>query len=81
MDEEKIEVIAYAGYRGEESPRAFFVGDKRIEVVRVIEQWIEEDVGCKGRRRCFKIRGNDWKTHVLCYIEKDMVWLYSHKKV
>jgi hypothetical protein len=77
MDEERIDVIAYAGYRGEESPRSFFIGDKRIEVAKIIEQWIEENMGSKGRRRYFKIRGDDWKTHVLCYDEKDMVWRYQ----
>ena len=38
----KIDVIAYAGYRGEERPRAFYIGDERIGVVAVERTWIEE---------------------------------------
>jgi len=33
----RIEVIAYSGYRGEETPRAFTLQDKRIEVVEILE--------------------------------------------
>jgi hypothetical protein len=81
MKEEKIEVIAYAGYRGEQSPRSFFIRDKRIEVVKILDQWVEENVDSTRRKRCFKIRGDDWKTHILCYDEKENVWLYQRKTV
>jgi len=79
MKEGKTEVIAYAGYRGEQSPRTFFIGDKRIEVVKILDQWVEENVDSLRRKRCFKIRGDDWKTYILCYDEKENVWLYRHK--
>ena len=32
MHEEPVRVIAYAGGRGEERPRAFFPGEERVEV-------------------------------------------------
>lgn len=79
-DWERIEVQAYAGYRGEESPRTFRLADKKIEVVKIIEQWTEEaDSG--ERLRCFRVRGSDWRVHVLCFDEGKMEWLYRKKLV
>ncbi len=74
----KIEVQAYAGYRGEESPRAFQLAGKKIVVFKVMEQWIEEPEGTGGRLRCFRVKGNDWREHVLCYDEGKMEW-YQRK--
>jgi hypothetical protein len=78
MPYEKIEVIAYAGYREEESPRAFFLAGRRIEVVKIVGQWIEEAGGCRERHRCYRVKGNDWKSHVICYDEGKKVWLYRN---
>jgi hypothetical protein len=75
MTYEKIEVQAYAGYMGEESPRAFFLHGKRIEVMKIIGQWIEEKEDSRQRLRCFRIRGVDWRIRVLCYDEKKMEWM------
>lgn len=80
MDYEKIEVWAYSGYRGQESPRIFFLKGKRIEVLKIIDHWIEERRADKGRYRCFRVLGSDWKTHVICYDEEEMEWLYSKDK-
>jgi hypothetical protein len=77
----KIEVIAYAGYRGEQCPRTFFIGNKRIEVVKILDQWVEENVHSARRKRCFKLRGDDWKTYILCYDEKENAWLCMQKSV
>jgi hypothetical protein len=73
---EKIEVQAYAGYRGEESPRTFLLADKKIEVLKVMEQWTEEMADSGKRRRCFKVKGSDWRVHVLCFDEGEMEWYY-----
>jgi peptide-methionine (R)-S-oxide reductase len=75
MSCEKIEVIAYAGYREEESPRAFFLEGKRIEVIKIVGQWIEESSGSRQRLRCYRVRGNDWKSHVICYDEVKKEWI------
>jgi hypothetical protein len=42
MPEERIRVIAYSGYRGEETPKTFFLHGKQIEVVEILSRWIEE---------------------------------------
>jgi hypothetical protein len=75
MAYEKIEVQAYAGHRGEESPRAYFMHGKRIEVMKIIGEWIEEKGDSGQRFRCFKVRGVDWRIRVLCYDEAKMEWL------
>ena len=51
MPEEPIEVIAYAGERGEESPRAYLLGGKRIEVRKLLAQWLEEDATSRRSSR------------------------------
>jgi hypothetical protein len=77
MAERPIEVSDYSGYRGDESPRAFILNGKRIEVLKVMEQWIEEDAVTKVRRRCFRVKGDDFRTHILCCLENDGVWLHG----
>jgi hypothetical protein len=76
MFEEKIEVIAYSGYRGEETPRTILFRDERIEVIEILKQWIEERSEDRSRKRFFKIKGSDGDTHKIYYDEKIMEWVY-----
>jgi len=48
-----IQVECYAGYRGEQTPRAVLLGERRIEVAEVLDQWLAPD------HRYFKLRGSD----------------------
>jgi hypothetical protein len=48
-----IRVECYAGHRGEETPRAISIGDRRIEVAALLDQWLAPD------HRYFKLRGAD----------------------
>ena len=36
----KIRVECYAGHRGEETPRALILGDRRIDVAEVVDAWL-----------------------------------------
>ncbi len=54
-----LQVECYAGYRGEETPRRFFIGTRNIEVLDVIDQWLEPD------HRYFKVRGDDNGIYIL----------------
>jgi hypothetical protein len=74
MPGEKIKVIAYSGHRGEETPRAFILRGKRIEVVQIQESWIEEGFADRATRRLFKVKGNDGVTHKISYDEKTTEW-------
>ena len=70
----KIDVIAYSGYRGEESPRAFYLGDERIDIVAVERTWIEENREDKVRRRYFRVKGSDSYIHTIYYEDHADQW-------
>jgi hypothetical protein len=74
MSDEKIEIIAYSGYRGEETPRALVLGGKRIEVVEIQESWIEEGIGDRTTKRFFKVKGSDGEIRKIFYDEKAAEW-------
>lgn len=42
MPDQKIKVIAYAGYRTEETPGAFILQNEKIVVIEILDMWIEE---------------------------------------
>ena len=74
MFEEKIEVIAYSGYRGEEIPRAMIFRGKKIEVKDILKRWTEEGVKDRKRTRVFKVKGSDGMIYTVHYDEKFMDW-------
>ena len=70
--EEKIEVIAYSGYRDEEAPRTILFRGERIEVIEILKRWIEERSEDRSRKRFFKIKGSDRAIHLIYYDENVM---------
>ncbi|MFQ5789446.1 MAG: hypothetical protein ACE5JI_03120 [Acidobacteriota bacterium] len=54
-----IRVECYAGYRGEETPRRFFLGERSVEVAQVIDRWLAPD------HRYFKVKGGDGHQYIL----------------
>ena len=79
MFEEKIKVIAYSGYRGEETPRTILLHGERIEVFEILSQWVEERSDDRERKRFYQIKGSDGVFHKIYYDEKAMEWFYIHK--
>lgn len=61
-------VEAYAGYKGEETPRAFILDGVRREVREIAERWYTE------RHSYFKLRADDDRRYVLRYEMDDLVW-------
>lgn len=55
----KIRVECYAGYRGEETPRRFFIQERAVEVLDVVDRWLAPD------HRYFKVTGDDGGTYIL----------------
>jgi hypothetical protein len=55
----ELAVECYAGYRGEETPRRFSIGEQWIQVARVIDRWMTPDY------RCFRLAGDDGRVYVL----------------
>ena len=54
-----IRVECYAGYRGEETPRRFHLGNKAEDVVEVLDRWLSPE------HRYFKCKGADGGTYIL----------------
>jgi hypothetical protein len=79
MPEEKIRVIAYSGYRGEETPRTILLHGERIEVFEILRQWIEEKSGDRARKRFYQVKGSDGNLYMIYSDEKAMEWFRIHK--
>jgi hypothetical protein len=79
MSEERIQVISYSGYRGEQTPRAMIFQNKKVEVLEILSQWAEEGVEDRTRRRFFKVKGSDGEAHTIYYDEKVMEWFHRLK--
>ncbi len=77
MSEEKVRVMAYSGNRGEETPRAFVLSGKKIEVVEIQEGWIEEGIEERTIKRFFKVTGSDGGIHKIFYDEKTAEWYHK----
>ncbi len=54
-----IRVECYAGYRGEEEPRRFYLGDQAVDILEVLDRWLSPE------HRYFKCRGTDAATYIL----------------
>jgi hypothetical protein len=61
-------VECYAGYRGEETPTAFTLGERRIVVEHVIDRWLAPD------HRYFKVAGNDGHVYIIRHDEHADRW-------
>ncbi len=73
MPGRSVRVLSYSGYRGDESPRAFFLDGEKIVVDRIVDMWIEKQGG-GGPKRFFKVKGVDGFTYVLSYDEVSKKW-------
>lgn len=73
-EDQRIHVISYAGYRGEEAPRRFLLLGLEIRVVDILERWVAEDLPDRGVKRYFRVRGAEGKTYRLYYHEEKMEW-------
>jgi len=39
----QVRVICYQGYRGEETPRRFYLGERQVEVAEIVDRWISPE--------------------------------------
>ncbi len=63
-----IRVECYAGYRGEQEPRAFWLGVRRLEVRAVLDRWVAPS------QRWFKVDAGDGNLYVLRHDEASGNW-------
>ena len=63
-----LRVECYASYRGDESPRRIFVDDRGIEVIKILDRWLDPDY------RYFKVKGNDGLIYILKHDANTLQW-------
>jgi hypothetical protein len=54
-----VKVECYAGHKGEQEPRRFFLGERPIAVDAIIDRWLAPD------HAYFKVHGDDGNTYIL----------------
>ena len=63
-----IRVECYAGYRGDEEPRAFWLGERRVAVTAVVDRWYSPS-------QCwFKVHADDGDIYILRHDEPVDRW-------
>ena len=55
----QLRVECYAGYRGEQTPRRFFLGQRALVVAKVLDAWLAPD------HRYFKVTSDDGDIYIL----------------
>jgi hypothetical protein len=63
-----IQVQCYAGYRGEQEPRSFVLGEQRLDVVAIADRWLAPDY------RYFRVAASDGNTYVVRHDELSGEW-------
>ena len=64
----EIKVECYAGYRGEETPRRIWIGNRNIEVKEIQDRWLAPT------HRYFKIQGDDNSVYILRHSSETWEW-------
>jgi len=73
-----LRVECYSGYRGEETPRRFWLGKNQVEIREVIDRWIGPD------HRYFKVLGDDGSVYILRFDADSWSWeltLFNSEKI
>jgi hypothetical protein len=63
-----IKVECYAGYRADQRPLSFLLGEKSIQVVEVTDQWYSPNA------IYFKALADDGNTYILQHDEDNDTW-------
>jgi hypothetical protein len=63
-----VGVECYAGHRGEQTPRALILRERRVAVAEVLDAWLAPDY------RYFKLRGADGDTYLVRHDERSNTW-------
>ncbi len=63
-----VRVVCYSGYRGEETPRRFYLGNRLIEIVEVLDRWLAPE------HRYFKLRTAGGDLYILRHDSQADSW-------
>ncbi|HKK07188.1 MAG: hypothetical protein P8009_02690 [Gammaproteobacteria bacterium] len=64
----RVRVECYAGYRGEEGPRRFHIGERTVDVEAICDRWLGPT------HRYFKVRGSDKGIYILRHDVQSGAW-------
>ena len=63
-----VKVVCYAGYRADETPVRFYPGERCIEVIEVLDRWLDP------AHHYFKLRGDDNGIYILRHSIDEDCW-------
>jgi adenosine kinase len=64
----EIRVSCYAGHRGEETPGRFWLGERKVKVLEVVDRWLDPE------HRYFKVVGDDGAGYILRHDVRTWRW-------
>jgi len=64
----EIRVECHAGHRGDEEPRAFHLDECRIEVMTIVDRWLDP------QHRYFRVQAYDGTVYILRHDERSDRW-------
>ena len=68
MDSPHLTVDAYAGYKGEETPRAFTLDGRKLHVSEVVDRWYSHT------HSYFRVHASDGQRYVLRFDLDENCW-------
>jgi hypothetical protein len=68
MSEMPMKVECYAGYKAEQRPTRFTLGERTLEVAEIEDQWYSPS------SRYFRVRASDGNVYILRYDEEAGCW-------
>ena len=63
-----VRVECYAGHRGEQEPRCFWLDERTVLVEEILDRWLAPE------HRYFKLRGDDGATYILRHATRSDRW-------
>jgi len=64
----RVEVEAYSGYKADERPLRFRLGERWLAVEEVVDRWYDPDAVY------FRVRADDGSMYILRHIDGSDVW-------
>ena len=64
-----VKVECYAGFKGDERPLRFFVGERMLEVKSIVDRWYGPT------EKYFRVEADDGNTYILRHDEGQDQWL------
>ena len=70
-----IQVVSYAGYEADETPRRFLIGGQWMEIVEVIDRWYQVESQPEWpRANYFKVRAANGRDYLLKHDQEADEW-------